>query len=96
METQQWFSQNTTTLTEKQDNEFTVLCSLDVTRSEENTKVSVDYCRKKKNSGSQSCLTLCNSIDWLPTSLLCPWDYPDKNTGVGCHSLLQGISLTQG
>ena len=48
METQQWFSQNTTTLTEKQDNEFTVLCSLDVTRSEENTKVSVDYCRKKK------------------------------------------------
>ena len=25
-----------------------------------------------------------------------PWDFPGKNTGVGCHSLLQGIFLTQG
>ena len=22
--------------------------------------------------------------------LLCPWDYPGKNTGVGCHALFQG------
>jgi len=28
-----------------------------------------------------------------PARLLCPWDYPGKNTGEGCHSLLQGISL---
>ena len=27
-----------------------------------------------------------------PTRLLCSWDSPSKNTGVGCHSLLQGIS----
>ena len=27
-----------------------------------------------------------------PTRLLCPWDFPDKNAGVGCHFLLQGIS----
>ena len=27
---------------------------------------------------------------------LCPWDYPGKNTGVGCHFLLQGIFPTQG
>ena len=27
--------------------------------------------------------------------LLCPWDFPGKTTGVGCHSLLQGIFLTQ-
>ena len=26
----------------------------------------------------------------------CPWDFPGKNTGVGCHALLQGISPTQG
>ena len=26
-----------------------------------------------------------------PTRLLCPWDSPGKNTGVGCHFLLQGI-----
>ena len=28
--------------------------------------------------------------------LLCPWSFPDTNTGVGCHFLLQGIFLTQG
>ena len=26
---------------------------------------------------------------WRPTRLLCPWDSPGKNTGVGCHFLLQ-------
>ena len=31
-----------------------------------------------------------------PTRLLCPWDFPGKNTGVGYHALLQGIFLTQG
>ena len=25
-----------------------------------------------------------------PTRLLCPWNSPDKNIGVGCHSLLRG------
>ena len=31
-----------------------------------------------------------------PPNLLCPWDSPGKNTGVGCHVLLQGIFLIQG
>ena len=31
-----------------------------------------------------------------PTRLLCPWDSPGNNTGVGCHALLQGIFVTQG
>ena len=30
-----------------------------------------------------------------PARLFCPWDSPGKNTGVGCHFLLQGIFLTQ-
>ena len=30
-----------------------------------------------------------------PARLLCPWDSPGKNTGVGCSSLLQRIFLTQ-
>ena len=30
------------------------------------------------------------------TRLLCPWDSPGKNTGVGCGALLQGIFPTQG
>ena len=38
----------------------------------------------------QSCPTLCNPIDvWQPTRFPCPWDSPGKNTGVGCHFLLQ-------
>ena len=36
----------------------------------------------------QSCPTLCN-----PTRLPCPWDSPGKNTGVGCHFLLQCMKL---
>ena len=31
-----------------------------------------------------------------PAKLLCPWDSPGKNTGVGSHFLLQGIFPTQG
>ena len=31
-----------------------------------------------------------------PSRLLSPWDSPSKNTGVCWHSLLQGISPTQG
>ena len=37
----------------------------------------------------QSCLTLCNSRDDSPPRLPRPWDSPGKNTGVGCHCLLQ-------
>ena len=36
---------------------------------------------------------------WLshrPARLLFPWDFPGKNTEVGCHFLLQGIFLSQG
>ena len=29
-------------------------------------------------------------------SSLCPWNFPGKSTGAGCHFLLQGIFLTQG
>ena len=31
-----------------------------------------------------------------PARLLCPFSFPGKNTAVGSHSLLQGISLTKG
>ena len=39
----------------------------------------------------QSCLTLCNPID--STRPPCPWGSPGKNTGVGCHFLLQYMKL---
>ena len=48
-------------------------------------------------SVAKSCLTLCDSMDCLlPTGLLHPWDFPGKNTGVGCSFLLQRIFPTQG
>ena len=31
-----------------------------------------------------------------PTRLHCPWNFPGKNTGMGCHFLLQGIFPAQG
>ena len=39
-----------------------------------------------------SCLVVSNSLPphgLQPTRLLCPWNSRGKNTGVGCHSLLQ-------
>ena len=30
-----------------------------------------------------------------PARILCPWDSPGKNTGMGCHFLLWGIFPTQ-
>ena len=41
----------------------------------------------------QSCPTLCNPIDGKPTRLPRPWDSPGKNTGVGCHFLLQCMKV---
>ena len=44
----------------------------------------------------QSCLILCNPVNCsLPGSSV-HGDSPGKYTGVGCHSLLQGIFLTEG
>ena len=40
----------------------------------------------------QSCPTLCDPIDGSPR-LPCPWDSPGKNTGVGCHFLLQSVKV---
>ena len=46
-----------------------------------------------------SCLVVSDS-SWphglLPARLLCPWDSPGKNTGVGCHALLQEVFFIQG
>ena len=41
----------------------------------------------------QSCPTLCDPHRWQATRLLCPWDSPGKNTGVGCHFLLQCMKV---
>ena len=45
---------------------------------------------------TKSCPTLWDPMDCSPTRLFCPWDFPGKDTRVGCHLLLQGIFPTQG
>ena len=41
-------------------------------------------------SVTQSCPIFCDSMSYSP------WGFPGKNTGVGCHILLQGVFQTQG
>ena len=41
----------------------------------------------------QSCPTLCDPIHCSPPGSPCPWDSPGKNTGVGCHFLLQCMKV---
>ena len=46
-----------------------------------------------------SCSVVSDSLQphgLYPARLLHPWDFPDKDTGVGCHLILQRIFLTQG
>ena len=51
---------------------------------------SVNQC-----SVTQLYLTLWDPLDCSPLGS-CPQDFPHKNTGVGCHFLLQAIFQTQG
>ena len=44
---------------------------------------------------AQSCPTLCDPMDCNPPGFSVHEDSPGKNTGVGCHALLQGIFPTQ-
>ena len=84
----------------------------DCNQSHESTNVLGTSCRVQDSSSwfekldtvSRSvCIT---AVEWLsrvlpphgllPARLLCPWEFPGKNTGVGCHALLQRIFPTQG
>ena len=44
----------------------------------------------------QLCLTLCDSMDYSPSSSFVHGNSPGKNTEVGSHFLFQGIVLKQG
>ena len=52
-------------------------------------------------SGSKVLVTVCHvqlfATPWtVAHQAPLSWNSPGKDTGVGCHSLLQGIFLTQG
>ena len=49
-----------------------------------------------KVSVAQSCPTLCDRMDCSSPGFSVHGDSPGKNTGVGCQSFLQEISLAQG
>ena len=51
---------------------------------------------KVKVLEAQSCPTLCAPMYCSPPGSSAHGTSPGKNTGVGCHALLQGIFLTQG
>ena len=65
-----------------------------VTSGQEGCPVSEDDSQCMRAKLLQSCPTLCNQWTVAHQAPLC--DSPGKNTGVGCHVLLQGIFLTQG
>ena len=53
----------------------------------------------KSENKSISCSVVSDSLQphgLLPGRPLCPWNSPGKDTGVGCHSLLQKIFPTPG
>ena len=56
-------------------------------RAPKPTVINIRFWKKVKVLVTHLCLTLCNP---------CPRNSPGKNTGVGYHSLLQGLFLTQG
>ena len=45
---------------------------------------------------TKSCPTLCDPMDYSPPGSSVHGVFPGKNTGVGCHFLLQGIFPDQG
>ena len=54
---------------------------------------SLDYCAAAAAAKLlQSCPTLCDPIDGTPPGSR-PWGSPGKNTGVGCHFLLQCMKV---
>ena len=66
---------------------------MDCDRVEEVGHSSQAFWRKGTRMRAKSlqlCLTRCDPLDRSPPGFSVPEDSPGKNTGVGCHSLLQG------
>ena len=59
---------------------------------------SHSMCLSHVNLSESVSLSVMSDFLWphglYPARLFCPWNSPGKNTGVGSHSLLQGIFLT--
>ena len=60
-------------------------------RTESDTTEAIQQQQHLRRENVQLFVTLWT----VPTRVLCPWNFPGMNTGLGCHFLLQGIFLTQ-
>ena len=68
-----------------------------------NTAVSEADRTSRQKSSRDKCVCVCSVVSSSlrphgrqPARLLCPWDFSGKNTGLGCHFLIEGIFPTQG
>ena len=71
----------------------------DKSRCIPNSRVTQSCPERRHHHISVSHSVVSNSLrpeGLQPARLFCLWDFPDKNTGVGSHFLLQGIFPTQG
>ena len=88
---------NDTPLPHQHYSSFPCLFPTDILASEKLHSLNFLYCPLFAAAAAaakslQSCLTLCDPIDGSPPGS-CPWDSPGKNTGVGCHFLLQCLKV---
>ena len=76
-----------------------LICNVLVSGMQQSKLCIYIYIKYGEKSENVSRSIMSNSL-WphrlWPTRLLCPWNSPDKNSGVGSHALLQGIFPTQG
>ena len=64
------------------------------TLQDSETKIGIPHCHRRGKEGeSESRSFVSDSL--RPHGLFSPWNSPGQNTGVGGHSLLQGIFPTQ-
>ena len=60
------------------------------------SKLAIMHVKKQKRCWLPSLILVFENCRPQTTTILCPWDFPGKNTRVGSHSFLQRIFLTHG
>ena len=95
-ETTEWFWQSISSIKFQTKSSISVLFFFS---REKVYNLNITSSKGSERKWKWSCSVVSDSLrprGRQPTRLLRPWDSPSKNTGVGCHFLLQGIFPTQG
>ena len=72
---------------------YTILVNFIIRKKKRSSLKTKQFVVKVEVLLASSYLTLCDPMDCSPPG---SWDFPSKNTGVGCDFLLKGIFSTQG